>query len=195
MFCDVKTIPIQVEQVTACSRTRRLVVVIGASVFLLATMTAQPAASQERAPLVANPVALELAVEAPRDARSTAVFRIAVFRSEDDPQSTVPVAQVDSGEVQVSPGAVRIELGRVLANLADGIYVARVSVEGTTVTLAGPDVTPPFVVFGRNSAAPSKPVSTIRLRAPVEEERHERVWTRVAVAIGAAILLVPLLVR
>ncbi|MBS1817550.1 MAG: hypothetical protein JSU08_06455 [Acidobacteria bacterium] len=133
---------------------------------------------------VANPGAIEFEVEGSA-APVPALWHIELLRASDAPATAQPVKAWDSGSVQAAGARVRVELAGVLDDVPDGEYVATIRVAGP----GGPiGVAGPFIVYGHGATAASAGKSP-------EERRNERKWTRVAIAIGASILLIPLVVR
>ncbi|MFN8065278.1 MAG: hypothetical protein U0P82_10815 [Vicinamibacterales bacterium] len=133
---------------------------------------------------VANPGAIEFDVEG-SIAPPPTLWHIELLRASDAPATAQPVKTWDSRSVQVEGSRVRVELAAALDGVPDGEYVATIRVAGTggAIGVAGP-----FVVYGHGAAAAPAEKSP-------EERLHERKWTRVAIGIGAAILILPFVVR
>jgi hypothetical protein len=129
-----------------------------------------------------NPEALEF--ETPVfDVPGVTGYRLEVFQAGTDPVRDSPVTMwnVPAGAAP-REGRLRVELKDMLLEVPDGRYIAVIETVG---------VTPP------RQSAPSTPF--VLARGPVvdrlQAQKRERFWTRVSVAIGAGLLLAPLLAR
>ncbi|MGC4081717.1 MAG: hypothetical protein QM736_06340 [Vicinamibacterales bacterium] len=116
-------------------------------------------------------------------AESTTLWHVELLRAADAPATAQPVKAWDSRATRVDTG-LRVEFGDKLIGVPDGEYIA-------TIRAAGPGgpvgVAGPFVIDGHAASGATN--------ASDDQRRSDRYWTKVAIAIGAAIVVIPFLVR
>lgn len=173
-------------------------VIAGAHVALAALLLGTPSAraqTSEDTPLLANPSAIEFTVDAQAAPPPSSAFRVELFRAGDDTRTAQPVRQVDTQNATVQGGLVRIELANALRDVVDGEYVARLKAVSPAGISSVGVATVPFVIYGHGTDGPLRYATVLSTDPPEAERRQERLWTRVAVAIAAGLLLVPMLLR
>lgn len=127
-----------------------------------------------------NPEALEFEVPSGGDSDETA-YRVEIFAAEADTSRDTPAQSIELGPSAVrEEGRIRVDVARSLGSLPDGSYVATIAAvhEGLDAVRSAPGE--PFVIARG---------STPEQRA--ETERQERRWTKIAIAIGASLLILP----
>ena len=154
-----------------------------ALIFVVLLCLTAPHVGAQSPALSVNPEAIEF--EPPLlDSSSVTGFRFEIFLAGSDTTRDTPVETLD-----LSPGAlgkdgrIRVELKDVVLDLPNGRYIATIR----TVTLGRSEQgepSNPFVLAREGSVADR-----------VDSVRRERFWTKIGIAIGAGIILVPLLVR
>jgi hypothetical protein len=164
-----------------------------AALLLGASAALAQAQPPDEAPLLANPSAIEFTVDAKAAPPPSSAYRVELFRAGDDTTTAQPVRQVDTQNATVQGGLVRIELANALRDVADGEYVARLRAVSPTGISPVSGATVPFVVYGQDG--PARTATVLATQPSEAEQRKERFWTRVAVAIGAAVVVLPLLLR
>jgi hypothetical protein len=173
-------------------------VIASAHVALAALLLGTPAAwaqTSEDTPLLANPSAIEFTIDAQTAPPPSSAFRVELFRAGDDTATAKPVRQVDTRNATVQGGLVRIELANALRDVEDGEYVARLrAVSPIGISSVG-SATVPFVVYGHGTDGRARSATVLSTEPSEAERRQEQFWTRVAVAIAAGVLLVPMLLR
>ena len=161
-----------------------------ACAWLLASqlLNAQPPAVR-----VANPETVEFDI-LENEGLAIDNYRLELFHAGSDTSTAEAIRTFD---VQPSTLAregklARIDLTKLLSGFADGEYVATIRVLSADGESPRSNPTPPFVVSGRSAPAQaqvSPPLPAANL------EHNERFWTKVAVIIGAAVLLLPIVLR
>jgi len=130
-----------------------------------------------------NPEAVEFDVPNPPD-RGVTGYRVELFKADMHPDTDAPLESIKiRADAVRDDGTVRVDLGLGSVDLPDGVYVATIRPMGgerSERSAAGA----PFVL-ARGAA----------LAERVELVQRERRWTRIAIAIGAAILVVPFITR
>jgi hypothetical protein len=158
-------------------RTLALAATVG---FLLVSCTAS---AQFRAHSV-NPEAIEFEAEMLLDPVATG-YRVEFFRAGYDTQRDDPVKMLNlpRGIVQEG-GRVRVVIRDFVLDMPNGQYVA------TIRTIAGP-----------RQSARSAPTDVFVLALDgspsqrVADDRRERFWTKVGIALGASVFLIPVVIR
>jgi hypothetical protein len=130
-----------------------------------------------------NPEAIDFDIPTV-DQPEQAEYRVEVFQADSDIHVAAPIKSIDLARRDFRDnGTFRLDLTSALNDVPDGNYVATVrATSGTQTVQTGPGET--FVLS--------------RHRTPEDRsalERRERFWTKIGLGIGAAILLVPLVLR
>lgn len=163
-----------------------------------------------------NPGMLELVVPpgSVNNSQQT-TYRVEVFPASADLRVALPVRTTDVSARVSSSGRAPLDLRRLLDGLEPGEYVATVSTLQAGIPSERSAPTAPFAIAnaaanetakGTNEAAAVSPVGNaassaaanqpppdVPVPATPEDEKRERFWTRVAIAIGAAAILLPFL--
>ena len=141
--------------------------------------------AQDQPPRVVNPEAVGFTL--PNDAGTEFdSFRVELFRSGSDTQVASAVTSVTVA-AEITPLEGRrawVNIGGALGTLSDGEYVATIRTVGDQGESRRSVPSAPFGV-----------VSPLTAPLPPAEARQERFWTRVGIAIGAAAILIPFLLR
>ena len=161
-----------------------------ATLFLLTSVP--PLAAQPAAARVANPDTIEFQVS-PVDQTTTTAYRIELFPAGSDASLAVPVKTLDIPASQADNGQpIRIDLRSARENVADGEYIATIRMIRADGTSPRSQPTAPFLISGHGVASQG---SSAEPNLTDEERRQERFWTRVAIAVGAGLLLLPIVLR
>lgn len=108
-------------------------------------------------------------------------FRIEVFPEGADPRRDVPVKTFEVKPTLDNRQRLHVTLGEPLIDVPNGRYMATVRPTGPSM---GPQSEPSDVfVLSRESSIDER----------VAEQRRERFWTKVAIAIGGVLLFTPFL--
>lgn len=146
---------------------------------------------------LANPSALEFEVSV--DARQLATrYRVEVFAGSDVSALATAARVFDTADItDAGSGRVRVELGPALAGLPDGEYVATLRTVGVQGESMRSSATPRFIVYDSGAGNPARAAEAAPGSAPATdaEKQDERFWTKVAIAVGAGLTLVPFLLR
>jgi hypothetical protein len=129
-----------------------------------------------------NPEAIEFA-EPVSISASAAGYLCELFAASADTRRDPPItsANIDVRS-RTADGRIRVEVNRVAADVPNGTYVMTIRpLEGGTSTRSDPS--DPFVVLKAGTGTET------------ELDRDERFWTKVAIAIGAGVILIPILLR
>ncbi len=174
---------------TIAVRTPRAWVGLAASLLLVTTVGAQEPFS----PRPANPAALEFEFPVDESSVVEVAFAIAIVPASSDASTATPVGRLETTRSRLVRGLVRVDLREALEGVPDGEYVAVVSRLNPDGTHGASVASVPFAVFGRSPDAPQRTATVVSAAAPTPHARSERFWTRVSIAIGAGLLLLPLL--
>jgi hypothetical protein len=141
---------------------------------------AAPAAAQAPVRIV-NPEALDFDIPSRGDTSVTG-YRVELFLQGTLPGSDAPVKSIDvAASAARDDGTIRVQVDQATSDLPDGTYVAALGTVREDL-------------FERGS--PGDAFVIARGTTPAEraeEEQRNRKWTRIAMIIGAAILVVPFL--
>jgi hypothetical protein len=126
-----------------------------------------------------NPEAVEFA--APSLARQNVTgYLVELFVAFTDTQRDIPVTMTTLGPDALKGGTVRVDLRQLTFDVPDGRYVATIRPEPGSIV---------------DRSIPSDPFWLKREGTPddrVAEAKRERFWTRIGVALGAGLLVIPL---
>ncbi len=147
----------------------------------LVAFTAPPVTAQPPAPARSiNPEAVEF--DTPELSRPGITgYVVELFVAFADTQQDVPVTTKALGRDALQGGIVRVDVKDLALDVPDGRYVATIRPQPSAVS---------------DRSAPSDPFLLKREGTPedrVAEARRERFWTKVGIALGASLLLLPLL--
>ena len=140
-------------------------------------MLAVPARAAE--PRAANPSTLEFVVDS-NPGPDVKGYVVELFPAGSDMKSAAPIKFVQlKTSALTTGGVIRVDLRKSLEDLADGEYVATIRTMAPKGASIRSEPTPPFLVHGT--------------LVTNDERRKERFWTRVGIAIGAAVIIIPLI--
>jgi hypothetical protein len=129
-----------------------------------------------------NPEAIEFDVSTSGLTELTQ-YRVELFTASADTQHDPPIKSIDLPRDSVNDGRVRVPVKAALSDVPDGQYVATIRTENERESIQS-EPSPTFIV-SRTAAEPGE----------IDFDPRERFWTKVGLAIAAAILLVPLLLK
>jgi hypothetical protein len=162
--------------------------VLTAALFItLVFLHASPSTAQPAFVRIGNPGSLEFQIVG--GAASVSGYRVELFSSAGDPFAAPPVRVVD---VPAAPGRtdehVLIDLHAQLTGIPDGDYVATVrTISGGIASPRSQPTQPFFVSSGSLTAGGASATGALE----EAEAPRSRFWTKVAIAIGATIVVLP----
>lgn len=157
-------------------RTQTLVLAVALVAFAAPSATAQAPAARS-----INPEAVEFDTPVTSTPGVTG-FVVEIFVATADPERDAPVTAKTLGRDALQrTGIVRVELKDLVLGIPDGRYMATLRTE-PSVGAVRSEPSDPFLI--RQAGTPQDRQA---------EASRERFWTKVGVAIGAGLLLVPLL--
>jgi hypothetical protein len=153
--------------------------VLACAVGLLVMLSVIAGRAQDIATI--NPEAIEFDSPA-LDAAEVTAYRVEIFVAGADPDRDVAVAFALLGtDAREAPGRIRVKLSDVVQEVPNGRYVAVVrAIDGSVRT----ESSAPFVLAREESVEDT-----------AATQKQERFWTKVAIAIGGSMLLLPYVLK
>lgn len=152
-------------------------------------------AAGQPAPIV-NPRAIEF--ELPAGAHGNVIaYRVELFPSGSDTASAPAVRALDVPRARRPGRALRVDLREWLQGVPDGEYVATVRSLAGNGESPRSEPTEPFTISGLAGGSQERSPPDVFVSDPAapDQDREPWPWTAVGIAMGAALLLLPLLFR
>lgn len=168
----LRTGPLMAGEGVMWTKTLSVAAACGALLISADVVLAQPV------PRPVNPGALEFSLSGLASADG---YRVEVFPSSADTRTASAIKVIEIPHARLAADVIQVDVAAAMADVDDGEYIATIRTADASLS---------------ERSAPSHPFVLARGQSVEErqaEARRDRFWTKVAIAIGGSILVIPLL--